>query len=294
MMKPMNIQRNLWRMPLALIQEEYGIKIHFETESGIPEIDHSMDSLEEQLYQAKDYLDQLRNSDGVLNLEDNNVIEAMTKVQQLVLEKQKLNEPAYMTFDTSGYSEDQVSFIESLQQMQNLSNAIELNVALGLDASSTEEQLYNLAAELAASTDGPMAEIKAQLGLEGLTAEEIIAKLPEIKIPVTFVPSPQTPVPSDTTTPVEQTQTVTKTTKFVSEGAGQVIEDSNTINNTLIHTPDARPNIFLNTFPFLSGCSIVQNCMNSMNNSRAVTFVDIIYRYFNLHPPTVTVQASPR
>lgn len=152
------------------LSDEYGIKINLDT----GEVTHSLDEVKSKLEAAKTAVDNLRSSDGKLNLDDSDVQAAINDYRDLKQQQFELTKPTIMSVDTSNATAETEDVITKLQRAVELSNQIDTDKELNLDTSEAEKELNNIFGEL--NGDKP-AEIMAKLNIEGTTPDEILSSI---------------------------------------------------------------------------------------------------------------------
>lgn len=121
--------------------------------------------LDEQIKEAQNALDTFKNTDGTINLEADGAEEAQTVLTALLSQKQTLEAPAIMQIDTSTISEadeEIANAITLLQEFVQYSNDLEIQTALGVDTTETQQKIQDVASSLDSIPD----EVKASLGLD--------------------------------------------------------------------------------------------------------------------------------
>lgn len=134
----------------------------------------NIDDVNSQIESAKGLLNSFRNEDGTININAEGAQEAQLILGALIRQKQLLNEPAIMTVDTSGASEEVTSAIVLLQNLQTEYNNLEVETAIGVDTSETQGKIQNIISELENVPD----TVKASLGLDD---EDLQNSLQELK-----------------------------------------------------------------------------------------------------------------
>lgn len=120
----------------------------------------------EQIEVAQSLLDQFKNDDGTVNLELDGAEEAQTILVALITNKQTLSAPAIMSIDTTALDEADAEIGEALQLLQEFvsySNDLEIDTALGVDTTETQQKIQDVATKLSELPD----ETKVAIGIDG-------------------------------------------------------------------------------------------------------------------------------
>lgn len=123
-----------------------------------------LDSLNEQIGQAKDLLDSLYNDNGELNVKYNedDVENAIAIIERLIYRKQSLDDAAILKVDTSNADNDITNIISKLQEFKSSYNNLEVQTAIGADTTEAKTACDGLLTEIS----GLDAEILATLGID--------------------------------------------------------------------------------------------------------------------------------
>ena len=165
---------------------EYLVQLQNEAGNNSIEIDISEEELEQKISETKSALDELRNEDGSITINDNTE-EAINNLQTLLMQKEQLNSPAVMAVDTSkvdGELGDALSKIQEYQSaVQELSVQNELKLqGVSIDTSAAQEKVNTLAEEI----QGINPDITAKLNIDTTSVQTINASLqgitPEILV----------------------------------------------------------------------------------------------------------------
>ena len=165
---------------------EYLVQLQNEAGNNSIEIDISEEELEQKIADAKAALDELRNEDGSITINDNTE-EAINNLQTLLMQKEQLNSPAVMAVDTSkvdGELGDALSKIQEYQSaVQELSVQNDLKLqGVSIDTSAAQEKVNTLAKEI----QGINPDITAKLNIDTTSVQTINASLqgvtPEILV----------------------------------------------------------------------------------------------------------------
>lgn len=130
---------------------------------------------------------QNKNEDGTIDMSVEGAEEAYTLVSTLQSMVDKLAEPVYMELDSSQVEKDMQKPLEKLQEYETLTQTEHQLQLKGTDTSQIEaskEEILDYFEDL--QTNSP--EIAAELGIKGLTREEIEKKIEagEVEIPATI------------------------------------------------------------------------------------------------------------
>lgn len=128
----------------------------------------TLDGVKGQLDKAKTLLDSFK-QDGKLNLDSTEAQNALQIVQTLQAQWDQLNKPAYMSIDTTQVDKSLQEPIKKMQEFDNLSTQKNQMVLAGVDTSDIDKQMDDIVNELEELDP----EIKAQLGIDGKTPDEL-------------------------------------------------------------------------------------------------------------------------
>jgi TP901 family phage tail tape measure protein len=128
----------------------------------------TLDGVKGQLDKAKTLLDSFK-QDGKLNLDSTEAQNALQVVQTLQAQWDQLNKPAYMSIDTTQVDKSLQEPIKKMQEFDNLSTQKNQMVLAGVDTSDIDKQMDDIVNELEELDP----EIKAQLGIDGKTPDEL-------------------------------------------------------------------------------------------------------------------------
>ena len=84
---------------ISQIEGKYGIEI--DIEGNTASINTTLQDLESEISSLQERLNNLRSSDGTLNLDDTEVQQVQNELASAIQQKQQLTQPAIMTVDTS-------------------------------------------------------------------------------------------------------------------------------------------------------------------------------------------------
>ena len=139
--------------------------------------------INEQITEAQNILNTFKDTNGNINVSIEGADEAQTILISLISNKQALSAPEIMQIDTSTISDADIEIsnaIGLLQQFIQYSNDLEIQTALGIDTSETQEKLQTVASNLDAIPD----EIKTKLGIDDESFQTAITNLSEKEIDV--------------------------------------------------------------------------------------------------------------
>lgn len=156
---------------VAALEAEYGIEIEIDDNNVVQVVD-KFSELESKITGYKDALNQLRNANGSLNMEDGETQRIISDLRAAYQEKLKLEAPGIMDIDTSGLIPDVANTVSTIQQMLTLSAQIEADTSVDIDTSSAEARLAELMASLPP-------EIVTALGFDvtGKTPQDFVNEL---------------------------------------------------------------------------------------------------------------------
>lgn len=142
-----------------------------------------IDYINEQITEAQNILNTFKDTNGNIDVSIEGAEEAQTILISLISNKQALSAPEIMQIDTSAISDADTEIsnaIGLLQQFIQYSNDLEIQTALGIDTSETQEKLQTVASDLDAIPD----EIKTKLGIDDESFQTAITNLSEKEIDV--------------------------------------------------------------------------------------------------------------
>ena len=130
-----------------------------------------------------DSFKQNKNADGTINMNVEGAEEAFTLVSTLQTMVDQLNEPAYMSINTSDVEKDMQQPLSQLQQYERLTQTEHQLKLKGTDTSQIEASKE----EVLDYFEGLEPEVKAQLGIDELSREQLQEKIEagEIEVPAT-------------------------------------------------------------------------------------------------------------
>jgi len=106
---------------------------------------------------------------------------AQLVIAQLIQQKQELENPAIMSVDTSGMSDEMSGAIALVQQWVNASNELERTQALGLDTTQAQAQLDSLTTKLSSVSSTTLANLGLNISGES-SIEEIKSQISSIDV----------------------------------------------------------------------------------------------------------------
>ena len=138
----------------------------------------SLETLEEELTKAKELLnnDAFKGKDGKFNIDAKGAKDALKIAETLQIAKNKLEEPAYMSIDTSKLQKGLQEPVEQLQEFERLTQERDLLNLTGEDTKRLKEidgELDKIATNLSNLDE----QTKIKLGIEGMTPEQIRKEL---------------------------------------------------------------------------------------------------------------------
>lgn len=162
--------------------------IHFDIST------EDLDSIEEQITDAKSLVESFQNSSGQVDLSIDGAQESLQILSALIDRKQALSEPAVMSVDTSNLSDVQSSIISVVQQwqsaydeVQKLQQMSDVGVNVDVELGDAQSQLDSLTQQLQSLSDNSeTAELMASIKLDPSSAdpETIASQIGEIPIDV--------------------------------------------------------------------------------------------------------------
>lgn len=151
----------------------------------------SLQSVQEQLVEAKTVLDQFKNEDGTIKTEfiksDGSFTEdaqaAIDVMSTLTAMADKLSEPKYMQLKTNQVEDSLQEPLKDMQEFEELCQEKHQFEITGKNTDEIDQQMSEIVTSLYSLSN----ETKIKLGIDGLTPEEIQQKLEagEIEIPAT-------------------------------------------------------------------------------------------------------------
>lgn len=130
-----------------------------------------------------DSFKQNKNADGTINMNVEGAEEAFTLISTLQTMVDQLNEPAYMSINTSDVEKDMQQPLSQLQQYERLTQTEHQLKLKGTDTSQIEASKE----EVLDYFEGLEPEVKAQLGIDELSREQLQEQIEagEIEVPAT-------------------------------------------------------------------------------------------------------------
>lgn len=124
--------------------------------------DTNIESLENQIKEAQKILDGFKNDDGEVKLNVRGAAEAQAILEALIYQKQRLDQSAVLSVDTSKASSDIELVIGKLQEFKGSYNELEVKTAIGADTTDAKTACDTLLGEIS----GMDAEILTTLGID--------------------------------------------------------------------------------------------------------------------------------
>lgn len=156
--------------------------VEMQNEAGNNEIDITVtaDEVEQKIEDAKSALDELRNEDGTITINDNTQ-EAIDNLEAALYLKEQINAPAVMNVDTSQVDGELGDALAKIQEYQNAVQTLNVQTELkaqgvDIDTSAAQEKVNNLAAEI----QGLDPDITAKLNIDTTSASTIQSSIQAI------------------------------------------------------------------------------------------------------------------
>ena len=126
----------------------------------------SVKDLDNQINSALQMAEQFKNADGTWKVGVEGAEEAKMIIQTLMLQKQEVSKPAFMSVNVSTVENGNLgSVISAMQQIQTYKNMYDIQVAIGANTGDTEAKIGNLISQLQTlKTENP--DIFADLNLD--------------------------------------------------------------------------------------------------------------------------------
>lgn len=135
-----------------------------------------IDDLNDQISTAKKIFDDLKGSDGKLNLNSDEVKNAQTVLQALLRQKSSLEEPVVMSIDVTKVDSTSVkATVENIKDYINKNNLYKINLETGVDTTESEKELRASIKKL--SEDPNLKTIFTEVDVEEDSIDEIYEKL---------------------------------------------------------------------------------------------------------------------
>ena len=153
----------------------------------------NLEDLDAQIERAKTNLDQLKNSDGQIDLSVDGAEEAVTILQTLIQQKVMVSQPAIMSIDTTGLDEATAETVSKLQEFQiqlDTINSLEMQQDFGIQIDTNQldtakAKAQELFSELQGkSQDGSLEitpDVKVDTGSMESLEQSLSSMTPEIK-----------------------------------------------------------------------------------------------------------------
>lgn len=135
----------------------------------------NVESLNEQIGEAKTMLSNLKNEDGTLKVgvSEEDYRQARDIIYSLILQKQRLDDSAILHVDTEQAKTDIEVAISKLQEFKTNANTLEVKTAVGADTSEVTSDIQSVLEEI----NGIDANIKAGLGLDTEEVQTAISNI---------------------------------------------------------------------------------------------------------------------
>lgn len=126
----------------------------------------NIEDLDNQINSALQMAEQFKNADGTWKVGVEGAEEAKMIIQTLMLQKQEISKPAFMSVNVSTVENGNLgSVISAMQQIQTYKNMYDIQVAIGANTGDTEAKIGNLINQLQTlKTENP--DIFADLNLD--------------------------------------------------------------------------------------------------------------------------------
>lgn len=161
--------RDAWKSLIKLSEEG---KIDFDV-SSIDLNATDIDSITSQIENVQGLLSDFRNADGTINTNLEGAEELRTILIDLITKKREINSPVFIGVDASQIDSEAGEAIETLQNIWDNYNDIEINTALGVDTSNAQGNIRELVLQL--SNLSP--EIKTKLNLDNADFNAAVGRL---------------------------------------------------------------------------------------------------------------------
>lgn len=142
-----------------------------------------IDYLHEQIEESTSLLDEFKDSKGNFDLELDGAEEVQTILTSLLSRKQEISAPEIMQIDTSAIANADTEIANAISLLQSFiqySNDLEIQTALGIDTTDTQQKLQNVATALGEVPD----EVKTTLGINDESFKTHISNISNTKINV--------------------------------------------------------------------------------------------------------------
>lgn len=155
-------------------------------ELGKTEIDFdfntaNLDSVEEQIKEARNILNSFKDEDGTIDINADGAVEAQTVLANLLAKKQQLSEqPAVMKIDTSQISGELGTALSTIQNFQSDMNDFQIKAEIGADTSGIQSVIQNTVSTL----NNLSPEVKASLGLNTSEYEAAVNSISSAEIDI--------------------------------------------------------------------------------------------------------------
>lgn len=141
----------------------------------------NLDSVEEQIKEARKILNSFKDEDGTIDINADGAVEAQTVLANLLAKKQQLSEqPAVMKIDTSQISGELGAALSTIQNFQSDMNDFQIKAEIGADTSGIQSVIQNTVSTL----NNLSPEVKASLGLNTSEYEAAVNTISSAEIDV--------------------------------------------------------------------------------------------------------------
>ncbi len=140
----------------------------------------NIDKANRQIDEAKELINALKDSDGKLNLDSEDVKNAQYLLAALLRQKQNLEEPSIMKVDLSSIGNDAEEALSLLAELQKALNNLEIDKATGVDITKSEQKVQDVVNKINEIPD----DIKKKLNLDTAEAKSALSNISDTKISV--------------------------------------------------------------------------------------------------------------
>lgn len=102
-----------------------------------------LDDIDTEIAKAQEIFNQFLNDDGSVNVDVDGAAEAQQVLQALLLQKQALSQPTFMSINVESLGEDQSEIMLALQGLQNQIDGYQVGVEVKADTSSAQTGIVN-------------------------------------------------------------------------------------------------------------------------------------------------------
>lgn len=150
-----------------VFEEGYDVKLKFDTESGVPELESDLDEINMKVESSQQtwngLMDQVKS--GKLSMDDSEVTQAEQDLRSAISEKQEFEKPAIMNIDTNSLNSEAASVVSTIQNIIQKENELEQEKALNIDNSKIEETQGEIDDMYASLENKGAIDIMCKLGL---------------------------------------------------------------------------------------------------------------------------------